>query len=200
MGTRDPRVDAYIAKSPEFARPILTQIRDVVHAACPEVQETVKWSHPFFDYKGPMCNMAAFKEHVGFGFWKQKLLDPAKASGDDDSGMGLFGRLKSVRDLPSKKVLTSYVKKAMALNDEGVTVPKRKPAAKSAVAVPPELAVALAKNRKARDSFDAFPPGQRREYCDWIAEAKREETKAARVKQAIEWMAEGKTRNWKYQR
>ena len=198
MGTRDPRVDAYIARSADFAQPVLTYIRDLVHAVCPEATETIKWSCPFFDYHGTMCQMAAFKEHVGFGFWKGVLV-VGRSSGDDDRAAGQFGRITSVKDLPSKKELTAYIKKAMALNEEGVSVPKAKKP-KPDVAVPPELTAALAKNKKARTAFEAFPPSHRREYSEWIGEAKREETRATRVTQAIEWIAEGKSRNWKYQR
>jgi uncharacterized protein YdeI (YjbR/CyaY-like superfamily) len=198
MGTRDPRVDAYIAKSADFAKPILTHIRDVVHAACPEVGETIKWSSPFFDYHGTMCQMAAFKEHVALGFWKGALV-VGRASGDDDRAAGQFGRITSIKDLPSKKELNAYIKKAMKLNEEGVAVPKTKKA-KPELPVPPELVAALAKNKKARTAFEAFPPSHRREYNEWIGEAKREETREARVTQAIEWIAEGKSRNWKYQR
>ena len=198
MGTRDPRVDAYIAKSADFAKPILTHLRVVVHSACPDVVETMKWSSPFFDYHGPMCNMGAFKEHVGFGFWKGALV-VGRASGDGDGGAGQFGRITSVKDLPSKKELTAYIKTAMKLNEEGVAVPKAKKA-KPELPVPPELTAALAKNRKAQAAFEAFPPSHRREYCEWIAQAKGEDTRAKRVAQAVEWIAEGKSRNWKYQK
>ena len=200
MGTRDPRVDAYIAKSADFAQPILTHLRDVVHAACPDVQETMKWSMPFFDYHGVMCNMAAFKAHATFGFWKGALIAGlAPNSNAGGESMGNLGRLTSVKDLPSRKVLTGYVKEAMRLNDDGVAVKKPKSAAKPDAKVPPDLAAALKKNRKAAATFDAFTAGQRREYVDWIVEAKREETRAKRVTQAVEWLAEGKKRNWKYE-
>lgn len=200
MGTRDPRVDTYIAKSADFAQPILIHLRDVIHAACPDVQETMKWSMPFFDYNGVMCNMAAFKEHATFGFWKGALipgLSPNSANGGES--MGNLGRLTSVKDLPSRKVLSGYVKAAMRLNDEGVAVQKPKRAAKPAAKVPPDLAAALQKNRKAAATFEAFPPGQRREYVDWIVDAKRDETRAKRISQAVEWLADGKKRNWKYE-
>lgn len=200
MGTRDPRVDAYIANSAEFAQPILTLLREVVHDACPDVQETMKWSMPFFDYHGVMCNMAAFKQHATFGFWKGSRipgLAPNSASGG--ASMGNLGRITSVKDLPSRKVIGGYVKAAMRLNEDGVVVHKRK-APKPESAVPPELAAALKKNRKAAATWENFPPGHRREYATWIAEAKREETKAKRVAQAVEWLAEGKARNWKYQK
>ena len=197
MGTRDPRVDAYIAKSADFAKPILTHLREVVHSACPDVEETMKWSSPFFDYHGPMCHMVAFKAHAGFGFWKGKLLMGAKT--EEDPARGQYGRLTSVKDLPSKKELTADIKKAMKLNEEGVSVPKVKKV-KAEVPVPPELAAALAKNRKARTAFEAFPPSHRREYNEWIGEAKGEDTRARRVKQAVEWIVEGKSRNWKYEK
>jgi uncharacterized protein YdeI (YjbR/CyaY-like superfamily) len=201
MGTRDPRIDAYIAKQKDFARPILTHIRDVVHAACPEVEETLKWSSPHFMYQGAMmCGMAGFKEHAIFGFWKGKLIDgvsPNRNNGGE--AMGNFGKLTSVKDLPNKSTMTSLIRQAMKLNEEGITVPRAKKA-RPEPTVPPELKAALAKNRKAATHFAAFPPSHRREYAEWIGEAKREETKTKRVAQAIEWIAEGKGRNWKYQR
>ena len=197
--SRDPRIDAYIAKSAPFAQPILTHMREVVHAACPDVEETMKWSMPHFDYKGMMCGMAAFKAHCSLGFWKASLipgLKPNSANGGD--AMGNLGCIRSLDDLPPKKVLAGYVKEAMRLNDEGITVAKAKKPTKPAAEVPPELAAALAKNRKAKAVFDAFPPSHRREYIDWIVDAKRDETRAKRIAQTVEWVAEGKQRNWKY--
>jgi len=199
MGTRDPRVDAYIARQRDFAKPVLAHIRDLVHALSPEVQEEIKWGAPFFMYAGaPMCQMAAFKEHAALGFWKAALIDgiPPNANNGGESA-GNFGRLKTVKDVPSRKVLAPLIKAAMQLNEEGIAVPKKK-VAKPETAVPAELTAALAKNRKAKAAFEAFPPSHRREYVEWIAEAKREETRAKRVAQAVEWMAEGKSRNWKY--
>jgi len=197
MPSRDPRIDAYIEKSADFAKPILRHLRDVVHEACPDVEEKMKWSFPHFDYKGMMCSMASFKEHCTFGFWKPELVlgDAAK-----EGGMGQFGRITSVEDLPARKVLKGYVKKAMQLNNEGVK-PKRaqKPRkARPEVNVPDDLAAALGKNATARATFEGFSPSHRREYVEWIVEAKREETRARRVAKAVEWMAEGKRRNWKY--
>jgi uncharacterized protein YdeI (YjbR/CyaY-like superfamily) len=198
MGTRDLRIDAYIAKSADFAKPILTRIRETVHAACPEVEESLKWSMPFFSYHGPLMNMSAFKEHAAFGFWKGALV-LGRSAGDDERAMGQFGRITSVKDLPPKKELVALIRKAMKLNEDGVKVEKKK-TPRAALPVPAELATALAKNKKARTNFEAMPPSHRREYNEWIGEAKREETREARVKQAIEWIAEGKARNWKYQR
>jgi uncharacterized protein YdeI (YjbR/CyaY-like superfamily) len=197
MPTTDPRVDAYIEKSKDFAKPILARVRQMVHEACPDVEETMKWSSPFFDYKGQMmCGMAAFKEHCSLIFWKASLIEGVPPNGDP--ARGSFGRITSVKELPSKKQLTGFIKAAMALNDAGVTVKRPKSAAKPEAKVPKELAGALKKNKKAATVFANFTPSNRREYCEWISEAKREETKDKRVTQAIEWIAEGKSRNWKY--
>jgi uncharacterized protein YdeI (YjbR/CyaY-like superfamily) len=201
MGTRDQRIDAYIAKSADFAQPILVYLRETVHAACPDVQETIKWGMPHFDYEGIMCAMAAFSRHATFGFWKGSLIEglaPNSANGGD--AMGNLGKITSVKELPPRKVLAGYVKEAMRLNEEGIAVKKPKKAPKPEAKVPAELAAALKKNRKAAAAFERFPPGHRREYVEWIGEAKRDETKAKRVDQAVEWIAEGKSRNWKYER
>jgi uncharacterized protein YdeI (YjbR/CyaY-like superfamily) len=198
MGTRDERVDAYIARSAEFARPILNHLRDVVHAACPEVEETMKWSFPNFMYKGMLCSMASFKEHCAFGFWKGSLILNKEGDYTKD-GMGHLGRIAKLADLPSKKVLTGYIKEAMKLNDAGVKSPTRsKPRAPKEVVVPQELTSALAKNKKALSTFEKFSPSHKREYIEWITEAKTEATRTRRLETAIEWIAEGKPRNWKY--
>jgi uncharacterized protein YdeI (YjbR/CyaY-like superfamily) len=197
MPSRDPRIDAYVEKSADFAKPILSYLRDVVHEACPEVEEKMKWSFPHFDHKGMMCSMAAFKAHCTFGFWKPELVLGEAAK---EGGMGQFGRIASVKDLPAKEVLIGYVKTAMRLNDQGVT-PKRAQRPKKAkpdAEVPDDLAAALKKNARARATFEGFSTSHRREYVEWIVEAKREETRARRIAQAVEWMAEGKARNWKY--
>jgi len=197
MPTTDPRVDEYIANAAEFAQPILSHLREVIHAACPEVKETIKWSMPNFDYHGIMCNMAAFKQHCAFGFWKAELL----LADEGDKGkeaMGQFGRITSVKDLPSKKVLTAYVKKAMKLNEAGVKVAKPK-AAPRELAVPDYFIAALEANPAAYEVFNNFSPSARREYCEWLTEAKTEATRDKRMAQAVEWIAEGKKRNWKYE-
>jgi uncharacterized protein YdeI (YjbR/CyaY-like superfamily) len=194
----DPRVDAYIAKSADFAKPILSYLRATIHSACPDVEETIKWSHPHFIYKGLLCNMASFKAHCAFGFWKGKLVIAPK---DDQNGtaMGQFGRIASLKDLPSKGLIVKYIHAAMALNEAGVKSPTRsKPTLRAAPKPSADFAAALKRSAKARNTFDNFSPGQRREYVDWINEAKRDATRASRIKTAIEWLAEGKIRNWKY--
>jgi uncharacterized protein YdeI (YjbR/CyaY-like superfamily) len=199
MGTRDPRVDAYIADAAEFARPILESLRDTVHAACPAVEETMKWSFPHFDYRGMLCSMAAFKQHCAFGFWKAKLII---ADGDrrGEDAMGQFGRITALSDLPTKKVLTGYIKRAMQLNDEGVKAPRTKSAPKPPPVAPDDLVAALKKSAKARKTFEAFSPSNQREYIQWIVDAKGDDTRSRRLATAIEWMAEGKSRNWKYEK
>ena len=198
MATKDPRVDAYIAKSADFAKPILKHLRKIVHTGCPQVVETIKWSMPHFDYKGMMSGMGAFKEHCVFGFWKAELiLDRDKTA--EKTAMGSFGCIKSLADLPSDKTLIGYVKKAAALNDAGIKAPwqtKRKK--KAPFTVPDYFTAALKKNAKARKTFADFSPSHRREYVEWVGEAKREETRQQRLAKSIEWLSEGKPRNWKY--
>jgi uncharacterized protein YdeI (YjbR/CyaY-like superfamily) len=196
MGKKDKRIDAYIAKSADFAKPILEYVRSVVHDACPDVEETLKWSHPFFSYRdSPLCSMAAFKEHCKFGFWKGKLVI-GDVSRDD--GPLQFARLTNASELPSKRILAGYVKKAMELNEQGVKAPKRPSKPKPQLTVPDYFTAALKKNKKALAAFDDFPPSHQREYVEWITDAKTDETRQRRLTQALEWMAEGKPRNWKY--
>jgi len=199
MATKDPRIDAYIAKSADFAKPILKHLRKVVHAGCPEVQETVKWSMPHFDYKGVMCGMAAFKEHCAFGFWKADLILDRDKQGEK-SGMGSFGCIKSLKNLPNEKTLIGYVKKAAALNEAGIKAPGRtQPKKRAPIPVPNDFAAALKKNAKARKVFESLSPSHRREYLEWITEAKRAETRKERITKTLKLLAEGKSRHWKYQ-
>ena len=197
MGKKDPRVDAYIAKAADFAKPILNHLRSLVHEACPEVEEDYKWSFPCFMYKGMFCNMAAFKEHCAFGFWKSKLIVDNKGQ-SLEGAMGQFGRITKVSDLPPKKVLVEYIKLARKLNDEGVKAPTRVKKPPRDLVVPDDLTKALKGNKAAQATFDKFSPSNKREYVDWITEAKTEATRNKRLETAIEWMADGKTRNWKY--
>jgi uncharacterized protein YdeI (YjbR/CyaY-like superfamily) len=197
MAATDPRVDAYIRTSPAFAQPILRHIRKAVHAAAPGVRETMKWSTPHFDYKGIFCGMSAFKAHVGFGFWKAALLKDL-LPGTGLSAAGQFGRITSIGDLPGEKKLARIIKTAAQLNDEGVKAPPMRKGPRPALAAPSDLLKAINKNKKAKATFDAFPPGQRREYIAWILEAKQPATRERRIESAVGWMAEGKVRNWKY--
>jgi|SRR6185312_6986307 len=203
MGKTDKRIDAYIAKTQPFAQPILKHIRAVVHKASPDINETMKWSFPHFDYKGKMlCSMAGFKEHCVFMFWKQTIMkDPNKLFGPRDKEGGM-GRIKSVKEIPSEKILIEYIKQAMKLNDEGKALPKKekKVIDKKELVVPDYLKKALAKNAKAKKTFDAFSPSNQKEYITWLTDAKTEETRDSRLKLAVEWMEEGKIRNWKYVR
>ena len=198
MGRQDKRIDAYIARAPEFARPILSHLRAVVHEACPDVQETLKWSMPSFEYHGLLCGMAAFKQHATLGFWKGKLI-VGKDGADLGSAMGQFGRITSVKELPAKRVLLGYVKKAMALNEAGTAV-KRAVKPKPALRMPADLKAALANNRSARSTFERFSPSARRDYLEWVLEAKQAATRAKRIATTVEWLAQGKRRNWKYEK
>ena len=197
MGKRDPKVDAYIKQAAPFAQPILAHIRETVHAACPEAEEAMIWSFPHFLYKGMLCSMASFKQHAAFGFWKGSLVTGGPRSAD---AMGHFGRITKVADLPSKSVLSGYIRRAATLNDHGVKEPRAPRRAVKPVKVPADLTAALAGNKKARAGFDALSPSHRREYVEWITEAKTDETRGRRLAQALGWMAEGKSRNWKYER
>jgi uncharacterized protein YdeI (YjbR/CyaY-like superfamily) len=193
---RDPRVDAYIAKARPFAQPILRRIRSAIHAGCPDVTETIKWSVPAFDYKGPFAGMAAFKAHCVFGFWKGALMKTAP-KGREGEAMGQFGRFESTGDLPSESALVRMVKEATALADAGARVPRTK-TEKPPLKAPASMLAAIRKNRKAHAAYEAFSPSHKREYIEWIADAKTEETRARRLATAVEWIAEGKSRNWKY--
>jgi uncharacterized protein YdeI (YjbR/CyaY-like superfamily) len=194
MGARDPRVDAYIDQSADFARPILERLRETVHSAIPEAAETIKWGAPYFDFEGPVCGMAAFKRHCAFVFWKDRLVVEAP----EDGAMGQLGRIESLNDLPPRRTLVAWVKKAAKLNEEGVKAPRTVRPPKAPVTVPPDLERALERNAGARAAFESFSPSHRREYVEWIQEAKREETRRKRLATAIEWMAEGRPRHWKY--
>ncbi|HYZ47768.1 MAG TPA: YdeI/OmpD-associated family protein [Sphingomonas sp.] len=198
MASTDPRIDAYIDCQAPFARPILSHLRAAVHRACPDVAETLRWQMPAFTYKGQiLCQMAAFKAHAVFGFWRSREVTGEVES---RSAMGQFGRLTSLADLPDDAALDAMIRKAVALIDSGTKAPRPLKHPKPELALPDDLREALAANPAAQAVYEAFPPGQKREYCDWVAEAKRPETRAKRVAQAVEWMAEGKRRNWQYER
>lgn len=203
MGKKDPRVDAYIAKSQEFAKPILEHFRELVHKACPDVEETIKLGFASFDYKGPYCTMASFKQHCAIGFWKAALMKDTKliANAKSESAMGHLGRITSLKDLPKDKELIAYLKEAAKLNADGVKLPvKPKSKEPKELVVPDYFTKALKKNKKALETFTNFSYSKKKDYVEWITEAKTDGTRNKRMTTAIEWLAEGKSRNWKYEK
>ena len=199
MPTKDPRIDAYIADAPDFARPILKHIRKIFHQGCPDVVETIKWNCPFFEYKGVLCGFAAFKAHCSLFFWRDidvsQWLKKTQTAG---AGMGEFGKLTSLADLPDDATLLACVRSAVEQRNSPDSKAKRAPKPAKAVAVPADLKTALSKNAKAAKTFEEFAPSHRREYIMWITEAKRPETRAKRLQTTLEWLTEGKKQNWKY--
>ena len=204
MGKKDKRIDAYIAKAADFAKPILKHFRELVHKACPDVEETMKWSFPHFDYKGgTMASMASFKQHAAIGFWKaalfsdaKKLIDKAKT----EEAMGHLGKISSLKDLPKDTVLLKYIKEAMKLNEAGIKVPQKERTTVKELVVPVYFTNAVKKNKKALKTFEGFSYSNKKEYVEWVSGAKTEDTKASRMATAVEWMSEGKIRHWKYQK
>ena len=193
----DPRIDAYIDdKAADFAKPILRHLRAMVHEACPDCEETLKWSMPTFMYKGKiLAGMASFKAHATFGYWNDTML---QADEKNRSAMGQFGRLTSVDDLPSRDALVELTRRSMALVDSGAKV-ERQRAPKAELTVPQDLQAAIDAAPSARATWDAFSPSCQREYVEWVTEAKRDETRTKRLNQTVEWLKEGKKRNWKYE-
>lgn len=206
MSTYDPRIDAYIDKAADFAKPILMHLRDLVHRTVPEIAETTKWSMPFFECNGPVCYMAAFKQHCAFGFWKSsRLSDSHKVLQEEEgSGAGSFGKITSLADLPSDEILMGYIAEMIAINAQEEKKPAvKKPAAIKApvtVETPAYFMELLTQNPQAMAVFEKFSPSAKKEYITWFTEAKTEATLQKRLEQAIEWISEGKQRNWKYQK
>jgi uncharacterized protein YdeI (YjbR/CyaY-like superfamily) len=201
MPSRDPRIDEYISAAAHFARPIMKHLRKLVHQASPEIEETMKWGFPHFDYKGILCSMAAFKNHCRFNFWKASLMKDPKniMSQMENASMGGFDKITSLTDLPSDKVFLDYMREAISLNEEGVKVAaKAKAPLKKSLSIPEDLSSALSKNKTAKTTFEAFSPSHKNEYIAWIEEAKTEATREKRILTAIEWIEEGKSRHWKY--
>jgi uncharacterized protein YdeI (YjbR/CyaY-like superfamily) len=201
MSALDPRVDAYIEKSAEFARPILNHIRELVHSACPDVEETMKWGFPHFMYKGILGCMASFKLHCAFGFWKSALVFKSipGVKRSEDKAMGQLGRIKTIADLPGRTIFIRCVIEAVRLNETGVKVPAKPKPPKKALVVPADLMASLKANKKALVTFKSFSYSHRKDYVQWITAAKTEETRLKRLKTAIEWMTQGKSRHWKYE-
>ena len=201
MEKLDARVDAYIAKSADFAKPVMEYLRGLVHETSPLLSETIKWGCPFFEYNGPVCQMVAFKQHCGFGFWKARLLnDPGNALKFGDEKAGSIGVIKSIADLPPKEVLADLILQAIALNKaENKTPVKKVVKEKGELVIPDYLTNALKENPPAFEKFDSMSASHKREYLDWITNAKTEVTRTKRIATTIEWLIEGKPRNWKYQ-
>lgn len=201
MSVYDPRVDAYIEKSASFAQPVLNHVRELIHKVCPDIVETIKWGFPHFEHKKrPQFNIAAFKQHCAFGFWLAALMTDQHGilQLEEKSSMGSLGRITSLDDLPSDKIMTSYLKQSLKLTDEGARVAKVAKQPVASIAVPDDFAAELRKNKKALAVFEQFAPSHRKEYLEWITGAKREETRSKRITEALEWLAEGKPRHWKY--
>lgn len=202
MGKRDKRIDAYLKKAKPFAKPILTKLRELIHKGIPEVEESVKWGMPFFDYKGPVCNLAGFKEHAVMGFWKAELLNDPKGylqarSSKGGEAMGNLGRLTSIKDLPPDNVILDFIKQAKKFNDDGIKLPPKKKQ-QTELVIPEVITNALKKNKKAKDTFENFSNSHKKEYTEWITEAKTDATREKRLATMLEWLEEGKSRNWKY--
>jgi len=203
MGKKDKRIDAYIDKAQPFAKPVLTKLRELIHKENPEVEETIKWGMPSFEYKGPFCSFASFKQHAVFGFWKYMLIkDPKGYLGEifnkGGDAMGNLGRITSIKDLPPDKVIIDFVKQAKKLNDEGIKIPAKPKKPRAELVIRDYFISALKQNKKAFETFNNFSYSHKKEYIEWITEAKTEETRNKRMAAAIEWMTEGKSRNWKY--
>lgn len=201
MGKKNPEVDSYIADAPAFAQPILKRLRSAFHKGCPDIVESIKWGIPCFEYEGIVGSMAAFKEHVGLGFWKSKLMkDPHGLLARRAASM-CNTRFEKLKDVPKVSLIAEYVEQAVELNVKAKAkgASKKRAPKKPAPKIPPDLKTALSKSKKAKTVFDTFAPSHKRDYIEWITEAKREETRDRRVAQTIEWLKEGKTRNWKYE-
>ena len=200
MARTNPQVDSYIEESADFAQPILVKLRELFHQACPEIEEAIKWSSPFFEYKGIVGNMTTFKHHVSYGFWKAGLMsDPEGILEKAGNTQMAVLKVRSVDELPADDVLIAYIEEAVALNEKGVKVPRAQPrSGKRVLELPDYFMAALRANQKALETFESFSHSNRKDFVEWVSEAKREDTRDKRLATAVEWMAEGKPRNWKY--
>ncbi len=203
MTDKNPAFDTYIEKSADFAKPILNHLRSLVHKACPAADEKIKWGFPHFEYKNDMlCHFASFKNHCAFGFWKGSLMKDQwlKENAESENAMGHYGKITSLKDLPADKIIIAHIKEAMRLNDEGIKAPRTKQGKISPVETPEYFLKEIKTNKKSLVNWEKFSNSHKKEYVEWIIEAKRDETRDKRMEQAIEWIAEGKGRNWKYQK
>lgn len=197
----DERIDTYIEKAKPFAQPVLNHLRKIIHQASPLINETIKWGFPHFVYKSTLCSMASFNSHCAFGFWKSSLMsDPYQLFKEKESAMGSIGRIESLADLPIDKILTEYVLEALKIDESGVKIKKALSIPKAEIEMPIYFASELAHQPKAKEQFESFSPSHRREYLEWITTAKTEATRLKRIATTIEWLNEGKSLNWKYQK
>lgn len=199
METYDLRQDEYIVKAAEFAQPVLIHLRQLIHDAAPQIQETIKWGMPFFDYKGPVCQIAAFKQHCSFGFWKGSLLSDPHHLLEKNDAMGHFGRITSLTDLPPDEILMQYIREAVELNEKGVKLAKVKNTVKAPLVVPAFFTDFLREHPQAETQFNNYSYSHKKEYVEWITEAKTEGTRQKRMLTAVQWLSEGKPRHWKHQ-
>ena len=187
----DPRIDAFIAKSAPFAQPILTHLRALVHRALPEAEETIKWSMPHFTVNGKnVAGLGSFKAHAAFII---------HGDGRQGEAMGQYGKLASLADLPDEAALIAKLHDARDRLTSGAKQPKLKSPPREKLQMPDEFAEALAQNPQASVTYDGFAASHQRDYLEWVTEAKRPETRSKRIAQAVEWLAEGKKRHWKYE-
>ncbi|WP_029288828.1 YdeI family protein [Pedobacter sp. R20-19] len=195
------QVDQYIIKSAPFAIPILDHLRNLVHQADARIEEKIKWGMPFFDFKGPVCHMAAFKNHCAFGFWKGALIeDEFNIFKERTNAMGMLGKIKSFADLPADEILIAYIQQAIQLNEDGIKLPAKPKASPQPLVIPQYFIDALQEDFVAMDVFQNFSISNKKDYIIWLEEAKTESTRQKRLATAIEWMSEGKTRMWKYKK
>lgn len=199
----NPRVDAYLASSAEFARPIMTHLRELIHRRCPAVVEEIRWGIPHFDYAGDMmCVFAAHRAHCSFTFLKESIMSDPRLQQNPGlpAAKRYMGRLASLENLPRDGELIALIGEAMQLNEQGIKVAPRPPKPPAQLEIHPEFSQALADNAAAQAIFDKQSPSFRKEYLVWINDAKTEATRSKRIAESLEWIAEGKRRFWKYQK
>ena len=196
------QVDQYIINSAEFAIPILDHLRNLVHKADARIEEKIKWGMPFFDFKGTVCHMASFKNHCAFGFWKGSLMkDEYSIFKERSNAMGLLGKITSFNDLPPDEILIAYIQQAIQLNEDNIKLPpKPKSTEKKELILPDYFIEALNEAPQAMAVFQNFSLSNKKDYVLWLEEAKTEATRLKRLDTTLEWLAEGKTRMWKYKK
>jgi uncharacterized protein YdeI (YjbR/CyaY-like superfamily) len=195
------QVDQYIIRSAPFAIPILEHLRILIHHADARIVETIKWGMPFFDFKGSVCHIAAFKHHCAFGFWKGSLIeDEFNIFEKNTSNMGMLGKIKSLADLPDDEILIAYIQQAIQLNEDGVKLPTKPKLTPQELIIPQYFIDALQEDSLAMKVFQNFSASNKKDYVLWLEEAKTESTRQKRLETSIEWISEGKSRMWKYKK